>query len=177
VSDPGGNAVIFDNLGVPSTDRYFNNGEAISGTMVLSQSENWWAVPFTPRADSHVKTLAAGIGYLSGTSKVNLGVYSDSEGTVGTLLPGAEESTTEIPVDGECCDLAQVTLPGDGIALSGHTQYWLVASTDDVDAPNFFGVWHNSTLAVSSSLEPRIGGAWATVPGGWFTAKITGTVP
>src|SRR5207247_2542136 len=95
---PAANITIFTNLDRPPTDRYnIFAGSLIAGSDVSSQDEVWQALPFMPRVDVHARTLAAAIGYLSGTRLVNVGIYSDNAGTVGTPLPGGQGSTTDIP--------------------------------------------------------------------------------
>ncbi len=169
---------IFTNLGPSSTDRYDSfNGIPVAGNNVPFEPELWQAVRFTARTDSQAKTLAAAIGYISGTRKVNLGIYGDIGGTVGTLLPGGQGSTTEIPDSGVCCELAKVKLPGAGVALIAGTQYWLVASPDNVNAPDFKGLWQFSNLAVSAYREPENFINWTSFSGVWLAAEIRGTSP
>ena len=125
----------------------------------------------------HAKTLAAAIAYVSGTNKrVNLGIYADNQGEVGSLLPGGQGSTSEIPDAGTCCALTKVRLPGLGVALSAGN-YWLVASPDDVDAPTFKGLWRVSNLALSAYQEPEDLTNWTNFNGNWLAAEIRGTRP
>ncbi len=179
-SVPAANVTIFTNLGPTSTDRYgAGSGFLVTGSSVPLEAEQWEAVAFTAKANSHATTLAAAIGYVSGTKKVNLGIYSDNGGTVGTLLPGGEGSTTEIPDSGECCELAQVSLPGIGVALTAGTRYWLVASPDDINAPSFQGSWQLSNLAVSAYQQPYYPYFinWTSFWGDWLAAEIRGITP
>src|SRR5207253_9209665 len=101
-------------------------------------TEIWSAIAFTPKVDASAKVLLAAVGYDSGTKRVKLGIYSNDDvtGSVGTLLPGGEGSTAQMPDAGDCCQLARITLAGAGVALAGGTTYWLVGSTDDVSAPS-----------------------------------------
>lgn len=170
------NVTIFNNLG-PAPQRYFNAGPLVMGNSVPFQPEVWAALPFTPRADAHATTIAAAIGWTSGTKKVNLGVYADAGGSVGALLPEGQGSTTEIPEAGSCCELATVTLSGTGVALTAGTQYWLVASPDDVDAPNFEGYWQISSLGASAYQQPEFSFNWSARSVNWAAGKITGTLP
>ena len=96
---------------------------------------------------------------------------------MGTLLPGGQGSTTQIPDSGDCCGLTQVKLQGAGVALTAGTQYWLVASTDDVNAADFEGRWRFSTLAVSAYTQPRNLINWNSFDGYWLAAEIQGTNP
>lgn len=174
---PAAKITIFTNLGPTFANRYnYFVGSAIAGSDVPA-GELWQALPFTPGADVRVKTLTAAIGYLLGTRLVNLGIYNDNAGTVGTPLPGGQGSTTEIPDSGDCCELAKVKLPGAGVALIAGVQYWLVASPDNVNAPDFAGQWQHSNLALRAYKEPENFVSWNNVSGVWLAAEIRGTNP
>ncbi len=177
-SELAANVTIFTNL-TRHQATLFNtaSGTQLTGRSVMSQFEVWLAVPFTPRRDGHATTLSAAIGYISGTKKINLGIYSDSGGTVGALLPGGEASTTNIPSSTDCCSLTSVTLAGAGVSLVANTPYWLVASTDDASAPDFRGTWHSSNLALSAYQEPEMFINWTTFDAQWLAAEIRGTMP
>lgn len=169
---------IFTNLGTTLLNSRYNpySSHYVTGPSAPDFAENWLALPFTPRADTHAKSLAAAIGYIKGTKKVNLGIYSDSGGSVGTLLPGGQGSTTDIPTSGDCCQLTKVNLPGEGAALAAGTQYWLVASTDDVNAPDFEGAWADAN-AFSAYQAPEDFINWTDLSGLWLAAEIRGTSP
>lgn len=173
------NAIIFANLDRISTAGLYNvfAGSVVAGKDSTSQPEVWRALPFTPRRDMHAKTLAAAIGYIFGTKKINLGLYSDSAGTVGTPLPDGQGSTTDIPDSGVCCELAKVRLPGAGVALQAGVQYWLVASPDNEIAPDFTGLWQHSNLALRAYKQPEFFIGWTSVSGDWPAAEIRGTNP
>jgi hypothetical protein len=159
------NVTIFSNLGPTSTNNYnaAAGGYYVCGTSCAALLEDQWiAVQFYNKVADHATTIQAAIGYDSGTKKVNLGIYTDNAGVVGTLL--AQASTTRIPNTGTCCQLAQVTIPS--TALAAGTSYWVVATADDATAPDFEGVWQASNQA-------NIGGDVAQ--GGWFT--FSGLVP
>lgn len=174
---PGG-TVLFTNLASDVNARYDPlDGLHVTGKSAFSSSELSLALPFTVRTSSHAQSLAAAIGYLSGKKKVNLGIYSDSNGIVGVPLPGGQASTGAIPDEGECCDLTRVKLPGAGVALAAGTKYWLVATADNDTAPTFDGRWHFSTLAVGAYQEPEIFVNWTDFSGNWLAAEITGTSP
>jgi hypothetical protein len=178
VNASGGNAIIFTNLDRTSAELYgAGAGVLVTGNSVPFEPEVWEALPFTPKANLHAKTLAAAIACVSGTKKVNLGIYSDSGGTVGTLIPGGQNSTTQIPDSGDCCELTIVRLSGAGVALTAGTQYWLVASPDNVNAPDFSGIWQLSNLALSAYQEPEHFVNWTSFSGVWLAAEIRGTNP
>lgn len=155
---------IFTNLG-PTLSNLYND---TTGYYVLGPSnsvgfgEQWIGLPFTPQANATATLLVAAIGIESGTSLVDLGLYSDSGGTVGTLIAGG--SSTKIPAFGTCCQVVEVKIPA--TALKAGTQYWIAATTDDTNAPDFTGVFEStnqSTIAYNPALQ------------GWFT--FSGNVP
>ena len=172
------NVTIFSNLDRIGPILYlYGLGSVVAGKDSTSQPEVWRALPFTPRRDVHVTTLAAAIGWIAGTRKIDLGLYSDSDGTVGAPLPGAQGSTTDIPDSGVCCELAKVRLSGTGVALQAGVQYWLVASPDNENAPDFTGLWQDSDLALRAYKQPEFFIGWTDVSGGWLAAEIRGTNP
>ncbi len=173
----GKNVILYTTLGPGPTGRYSNSGPTVAGDNVPSQPADSVALPFTLRANAHAKTLAATIGYVFGTKKVNLGIYSDNEGNVGTPLAGGQGSTTDIPNYGTCCDLTEVSLPGPGVALTKGTQYWLVAMPDDENAGDFLGIWQTSNLSSTSYREPEEFIAWTSFDCDLLGAEIRGTNP
>ena len=169
---------IFTNLAPPPTESYNPfAGSFLRGNGVFFQVEIWDGLPFTPKVDVHVTTLSAAIGWKSGTKKINLGIYSDNGGTPGGPLAGGQGTTADIPDAGTCCELTKVKLPHGGVALAAGTQYWLVATPDNVNAPDFDGVWQHSSLAFGADQEPELFQSWTSFSGGWLAAEISGTNP
>lgn len=150
--------VIFSNIGPSKTNAYNDTtGYYILGpNNSVGLSEQAIGVPFTPRTSAHVSQLLVAVQWISGTSLVNVGLYSDSGGTVGSLLASAQSSA--IPTFGTCCKLVDVTIPS--TAVSGGSQYWIVAWSDDANAPDFTGVFDASNLA---NIAGDVGQA------GWFS--------
>ena len=172
------NTIIFSNLDPVSETRYLDGfGVPVYGNQVTSEPEIWQALPFTPKAGYHAKTLAAAIAWLAGTKLVNLGIYSDVGGKVGTPVPGGQGSTSNIPTLGDCCELTEVRLPRTGVQLVAGTQYWLVASPDNVQAPTFQGAWQTSSLALGAYQQPEDFFNWTNFSGVWLAAEIRGTSP
>ena len=164
---------IFSSFGPSATNAY----NATTGYYVLGPNnsvglgEQWIAIPFTPQKNSHATLLQAGIGWISGAEIVDIGLYSDSGGTVGTLL--ASGAATKMPAFGACCSAANVTIPA--TALTAGMQYWLVATTDDTNAPDFTGVFmasNGSTIA----YDPALAG-WFNFSGNVPAAAVHGTEP
>jgi hypothetical protein len=177
-STDASNKVIFSNLDRLSVVPFlYGSGLPVYGNQVTSEPEIWEALPFTPKADYHAKTLAAAIAWITGTKLVNLGIYSDDGGKVGTPLPGGQGSTINIPTLGDCCELTEVRLPRTGVQLLAGTQYWLVASPDNVQAPTFKGAWQTSILAIGAYQQPEDFVNWSGFSGNWLAAEIRGTSP
>jgi hypothetical protein len=175
--DAAANFTIFNNLNPVFGNLYTAGvGAPVAGNDVDGEPEIWLALPFTPNVDVHAKTLAVAIAHVRGTKKIVVGLYTDSAGVPGTLLPGGQTSTTDIPESGECCELATARLPGMGVALEGGTQYWLVVSTNDRVAADFFGLWQLTSVTISAYQKPGQFG-WTPFSGEWFAAEIQGSKP
>jgi hypothetical protein len=118
-----------------------------------------------------VTALQVAVGWISGTKLVDVGLYSDNAGVVGTAL--ATGHSTHLPTFGSCCQLVTVNIAS--TAVTAGTQYWIVANSDDTNGPDLAAVWQ-------SSNDANTGGDVAL--GGWFTfsnnlpaAAAKGTVP
>lgn len=161
---PASHPVIWTNMG-PSFSNLYND---TTGYYVLGPnnsvglSEQWIGLPFTPSKNVSATELVAAIGIETGTSLVDVGLYSDSGGTVGTLIAGGH--STKIPLFGTCCGVVEVTIPS--TALTAGTQYWIAATSDDTNAPDFTGVFESSN---QSTIAGDVG------QGGWF--PFSGNVP
>lgn len=168
---------IFSNLG-PTTTNLYNAtfGYCVTGNSQFScgSTEQWMAQPFTPRANSHVETIAASLQYLGGTNKVVLALYNDVGGAPGTAL--ASQEVGNVPAAGTCCRMVGVNFGAPGVAVTGGTQYWVVASADDTSAATFAGYWGvtNSFLAFNPSQT-----GWLTFNDtqGQEATVVKGTVP
>lgn len=172
-NEPAGLKVIYSNLGPTATNDY-NDTE---GYYVLGPSnsvgdpEQWIGIPFTPKANAHVEVLQAAIGWESGTKVVDLGLYSDNAGVVGTVL--ASGHSTQIPTFGTCCQVVTVSITS--TAVTAGTQYWLVATSDDTHAPNFTGVFQSSNQA---NIGYNVGQAgWGTFNAEVPAGAVRGTIP
>lgn len=66
---------------------------------------------------------------------------------------------------------------GAGVALKAGSQYWLVASPDNVNAPTFYGHWQHSSVALDAYQEPEHFINWTSFSGFLLAAEIRGTLP
>jgi hypothetical protein len=164
---------IFSNLGPTSTNAYNDT----TGYYVLGPDnsvglpEQWIGVPFVAAANAHVQQLQVAVGWISGTPLVNVGLYSDNAGTVGTLLASGHSVT--IPAFGTCCQLVTVNITS--TAITAGTQYWIVSSSDDTNAPDFTGVYQASNLAVIAGDVGLEG--WSSFTTNTPAAAARGVVP
>jgi hypothetical protein len=170
---PATQKIIFSNIGPTTTNAYNDTtGYYILGpSNSVGLSEQWIGVPFTPRSSAHVTNLYVAVGSISGTNLVNVGLYSDSGGTVGSLLASAPASA--IPFFGTCCQVVGVSIPS--TAVTGGTQYWIVVTSDDTNAPDFTGVFEASNLA---NIAGDVGlGGWFSFSTNTPAAAAKGTIP
>jgi hypothetical protein len=164
---------IYSNLGPTATDDYNDTtGYYVTGpTNAVNGTEQAIALPFTPKVSAHVTGLQAAIGWISGTKLVDIGLYSDNSGVVGTLL--ASGHSTHLPTFGSCCQLVTITIPS--TAVTAGTQYWIVASSDDTNGPDLASVWQSSN-DVNTGGNVSLGG-WFTFSNNWPAGAAKGTVP
>jgi hypothetical protein len=165
--------VIFTNLGPDATNAYNDTtGYYILGpTNSVNLSEQAIAVPFAPKSNAHVTLLVVAVGWISGTQLVNVGLYSNAFGSVGTLLASGQASV--IPTFGTCCQLVNVTIPS--TAVSFGSRYWIVASPDDTNAPDFTGVFQASNNDIIAGDVAQAG--WFSFTTNTPAAAAKGTVP
>jgi len=135
-------------------------------------------MPFTPKQNSHATMLQAAIGLFAGTNQFELGLFTDENGVPGTSL--ATVTVTDAPPADSCCKLVSANLGTPGITLTANTQYWVVAKTDDVDAPDFEGIWAftNFAFVAVHSFQPNGEAAWGIEQNvGGFAFAVNGTTP
>ncbi|MFZ0480341.1 MAG: choice-of-anchor R domain-containing protein [Terriglobales bacterium] len=134
---------IYSNLGA-KTDLYNSSQElGLMGPNVPKDGghDQFDGMAFTPKTNSHVSQVRVAIQYGgSGANQVSLSIYGDSDGIPGTLLAGPV-TVTNLPDNFTCCTLAVATFTP--VALTGGTQYWVVANTPLTGTgSDFFGGWN-----------------------------------
>jgi len=172
--EPPALKTIFTDFG-PTTTDYFNDttGYYVLGpTNSVGDSEQWVGLPFTPKANATVTQLQAAIGIISGTAVVDIGLYSDASGTVGTLIAGGH--STKIPAFGACCTVVSVNIPATAVVAG--TQYWIVATSDDTHGPDFTGVWQASNVYPNVAAN-EAAGSWFTFSANIPAGAAKGTIP
>jgi hypothetical protein len=171
--DPAGLKTIYTNLG-PSVTDLFNDtsGYEVTGpNNSLAIPEQWIALPFKPKVAAHVTVLQAAIGWQSGSKQVKLGLYSDNAGVVGTLIAGGH--STNLPTFGTCCQVVSVTIAS--TAVTAGTQYWIVATSNDTNAPDLTAVWQSSNEANYGYNVGQAG--WSAASNNWPGGAAKGTIP
>jgi|SRR5581483_878922 len=171
---PNATAFIFNNLGGPPTNLYnaLSGGYYVCGSTCADIAQDQWiGLQFYNKTASHAGQIFAAIGYFSGTKKVNLGIYTDNGGVLGTLLAGG--STTNIPPANTCCQLASVSFTP--VALAANTYYWVAATADDVNASDFDSVWNPTNQANIGADVAQTG--WFAFTGYVPGVAIKGTIP
>jgi hypothetical protein len=169
---PAGTVTLFSNLSTPTAAYNDTTGYYV---LALNNSvglpEQAIGVPFIAPANAHVTLLQVAVQWISGTNLVKVGLYHDSNGTVGSAM--ATGYVANVPAFGTCCEIANVTIAS--TAITAGNQYWIVATPDDTNAADFTGVFDASNLA---NIAGDVGGS------GWFSfttntpaAAAKGTIP
>lgn len=162
---PPGRVGIFDNFFPPK--KYPNGtyfcciGPGIDGpSNSYGSPAQSWAEAFTPSANATVTRIDVGVGYATGTNSVNIGLYTDSNGSPGTPL--VAKDVKNLPKFGSCC--ATIALKA-GIQVTAGTQYWVVLTTDATD-PTFAGGWNEDTRDQVTKINQaeNIGNGWQPGP-------------
>ena len=182
------NITIFSNLGPSTKNLYFTgtSSDDITGLCIVGaanpnrerchQPETWLAMPFIPKQSSHATVLQVAIGLAEGTNQFELALFDDKNGT-----PGNQLSTVRVkdaPPLGTCCNLVTADLGTAGIALTAGTKYWVVAKSDDVNAPDFQGIWAFTNFSFVAGIQPTGLFGWGTTQLlGGLAFRVQGTTP
>ena len=149
---------IYSNLGSGNDQYNYNNGWAIIGPNFNNEGvSDTFALAFTPKTDSHITQVHAAILYdFTGDNQVNLSIYADADGVPGTLLTGPV-TVYNLPPAATCCGFAVADFPP--LAVTGGTQYWLVANTPTSGpGSNFIGTWAaNPKVLQQANYTPQYG--------------------
>ena len=172
---------IFSNLG-PSTSAYDSTGWYLAGPDSCSTPGSCYydllGMAFTPTADATVKQVRAAIQYeysASGANQIDFSLYSDNGGVPGTLLAGPV-TVTNLPEYGTCCTLAVASFTP--VAVTGGTQYWVVANTPLTGTgSDFAGEWNMVAKIVPMAFAADGSGWWASTANDLPAGEVLGTIP
>jgi hypothetical protein len=171
---PAGLQKIYSNLGSSKTDLYNSRDFWIVTGPRTTFGEEFWAIPFTPKSNSHVSQVRVAVQYVSGANQINLSIYGDASGAPGTPLAGPV-TVTNLPTEGTCCTLTVANFSP--VAITGGTKYWVVGDTPLTGTgSDFDGGW---AWAVPTLPEAANNGSgWRTFAGNSLAAgAVLGTIP
>jgi len=174
---PASLKVIYSNLGKVSTALYNDtNGWLVSGPNSSSGFSAALGLPFTPKSNSHVLSVRAALQYSGGANQVNLSIYADSSGVPGVLLAGPV-TVSNLPQIGTCCALADANFAS--VAVTGGTQYWIVADTPlSGVGSDFEGLWDTVSAPVIPLAFNVTGFGWQETNADLLAAgAVLGSIP
>jgi hypothetical protein len=175
---PAGLVALWANLG-SGTD-LFNDSSGwpiIGPNFGGGSSGQFFAVPFTPKSDSHASQVRVAIewGEQNATNQINLSIYADSNGSPGTLLAGPF-TVTNLPDSPSCCKLATANFTP--VALTGGTQYWVVADTPATGTgSDFYGLWDVVSQEVPEAYDQDNLGWVPRDANQQAAGQVLGTIP
>ncbi|MFZ3263257.1 MAG: hypothetical protein WA172_04610 [Terriglobales bacterium] len=175
---PQGLTTIYSSLGTDPTNLYnYIDTWLVSGPNSLVGISDFIAMPFTPKANSHISEVRAAIlFYGNGADQVNLSIYKDSKGHPGGLLAGPV-TVGNLPKSFTCCQLAVANFAS--VPVTGGKQYWVVANTPKTgQGSNFLGEWAGAVSPVLMLAGDAEQTGWVAFNGNGLPAgDILGTVP
>ena len=115
------------------------------------------AIPFTPSADTNLREVDVGIGWVTGANHVTLSLAADSNGMPGDSIKRAQEE--DFPVFGTCCEVK--SQPSKPIALMGGVQYWIVARV----TADTWSAWNLNNIGAEGTFAYNPGGGWVVTSG------------
>lgn len=173
---PAALKVIYSNLG-SKTDLYRDTvGRYVAGPNSGYPYTEFVGMPFTPKANSHVSQVGVAVQFQGrGSNQVNLSIYGDTDGAPGTLLAGPV-TVTNLPNAGTCCTLTVANFSP--VAVTGGTQYWVVADTPLTGAgSDFEGPWDFVAKYFPQAVNVN-GFGWTGLSGLYEVAgQVLGTIP
>ena len=172
---PAGLRKIYSNLGKSKTDLYNDtNSYVVSGPNSGLNFTQFIAMSFTPKSNSHVSQVRVAVQYVAGANQVNLSIYGDTNDAPGTLLAGPV-TVMNLPAYGTCCTLAVAEFSP--LAVTGGTQYWVVADTPLTGTGSDFGGGWDLTVAYVPQAA-NLGSGWFGFNGlNQAAGEVLGTVP
>ena len=175
---PQGSTTIYSTLGTDPENLYnYIDTWLVSGPTSVVGISDFIAMPFTPKANSHISQVRAAIlWYGDGADQVNLNIYADSKGRPGKLLAGPV-TVGGLPKSFTCCQLAIANFAS--VPVTGGKQYWVVANTPKTgQGSNFLGEWAGAVSPVLMLAGNAEQTGWVAFNGNGLPAgEILGTVP
>ncbi|HEX3667425.1 MAG TPA: hypothetical protein VHU23_19540 [Rhizomicrobium sp.] len=147
--------VIFDSIG--SGGYNCCNGWTISGPSSAIGEQIWDAIQITPTGKGKVQTIAAGVGFVTGSNAAELAIYADSSGLPGKMLWSGDVSN--LPVFG---DSSTGTVGGKvkKVKLKPNTPIWVAVQTDS-NSSDTWDAW-NESETTNAILAGNDGAGWTS---------------
>ena len=164
--------LIFGNLGASQTNLYSTQGWGdVAGDGCISPGI-FPAMPFVPKSNSHASQVRVPVQWAAGTDAINLSIYDDAGGVPGQLLAGPV-TVTNLPNWLTCCALATASFSP--VALTGGSQYWIVADSHT----DFCGTWAYVARPGFVIAYGGVGVAWQAQNNGIveLAGAVLGTIP
>jgi len=158
--------LVFSNVGFkyPNGLYFCCYGNTISGSGSVIGSTNWVAMGFTPAANADLKEIDVGVGWVTGTNKVIVGLYDDNGGVPGNLIK--KWSGTGLGNFGSCCQMVVGKAKRGSIQLTAGTPYWVAVTTDGAGSDTWAAWPFNSTDQINAvPLAVNQGGGWSNAGG------------
>jgi len=173
---PPGIVTLYTNLG-PTGDTYDGGqGWTISGPDSVLGFDQAIAQPYTPTANSTIKGVQLGLGYVEGGDDFGVAIYSDANGLPGNPI---QEWVPQVGgTFGTCCTLDTVT-DKDGTKVTAGTQYWIVVGWSNTNL-TLYGVWdftYNQSQGTVAFAASDNANKWKTFSGTQTAYAIYGTTP
>jgi hypothetical protein len=155
VRTPKGATVIFDSIG--SGGYNCCSGWTISGPSSEIGEQIWDAIQITPTGKGSVTTIAAGVGFVTGSNAAELAIYADSSGLPGKMLWSGDVSN--LPVFG---DSTTGTVGGKvkKVKLKANTPIWVAVQTDS-NSSDTWDAW-NQSETTDATLAGNDGAGWTS---------------
>ena len=147
-------STFYSNLGPPGNVYNDNEGWTISGT--LGGGDQSIATAFTSTLSGSVTQIDLGVGYVFGTNSFYAALYTDNNGSLGTLLDRWSNLSSSQNFGG-CCGL--VTISGiTGVNLVAGQQYFLALGPTNPNGTNYEAWYYNTGNIENDQLSSHDGG-------------------
>jgi len=141
-------------------------GWTLSSTGSIIGAKQTIAIPFTPSADTNLREVSVGIGWVTGANHATLSLSADDNGMPGDSIKRAQED--DFPVFGSCCEIK--SQPSKPIPLMGGVQYWIVARV----TADTWSAWNLNNIGAEGTYAFNPGGGWVVTSGSLPAVAVYG---
>jgi hypothetical protein len=166
-------AVLFSTLGQTQDD-----------AQTITSTDNWWASDFSTGAQaSTITSIRAAMGNFDSIAhNIDLALYSDAAGTVGSLVA----TFSSAAIGANTLGSNNLVFSHAGASLSANTTYWVVVKMQEAIVDNSPYWWLNYSNGVDgggsftavSGTNPQVsldtGASWIDYGSGNFRMEING---